>query len=115
MSISGFPDGCLYEKFTGSETMRKCRQHLNSYATSGYRTLCLARRRLSADEYDQWSRDQNATESAIAEDRDDQLAELADRIERNLELLGVTAVEDRLQVDCFSFYNTECFKSIAQT
>ena len=55
-------------------------------------TLCL----LTA-QYQQWARDYKAASTAIA-NRAEKLDEVAELAERNLFLLGATAIEDRLQV-----------------
>lgn len=41
--------------------------------------------------------------SISLEDRENRLAEAADRIERELILIGATAIEDKLQDVCFLF------------
>uniref|UniRef100_A0A8C6PBM9 Phospholipid-transporting ATPase n=1 Tax=Nothobranchius furzeri TaxID=105023 RepID=A0A8C6PBM9_NOTFU len=65
-------------------------------AREGLRTLCVAYRRLSASEYQVACR--HLTEAKLAlQDREQRLAQAYDIIERDLVLLGATAVEDRLQ------------------
>lgn len=63
---------------------------------SGLRTLCIAKRELSEEYYAEWSRRYEAASSAIDE-REAKLEEVSDEIERELQLLGGTAIEDRLQ------------------
>uniref|UniRef100_A0A3Q3FQC6 Phospholipid-transporting ATPase n=1 Tax=Kryptolebias marmoratus TaxID=37003 RepID=A0A3Q3FQC6_KRYMA len=65
-------------------------------AVEGLRTLCVAYRPLSPEQYQQVSHLLSGAKLAL-QDRDKQLAEAYDRIERDLILLGATAVEDRLQ------------------
>src|SRR5277367_1478758 len=64
--------------------------------TSGLRTLCIARRDLSEKYYADWNRRHEAASAAIDE-REARLEEVSDEIERELQLLGGTAIEDRLQ------------------
>jgi phospholipid-transporting ATPase len=66
------------------------------YATDGLRTLCLAYRDVSEQEYRQWSAiyDQAA---ATINGRGDALDQAAELIEKDLFLLGATAIEDKLQ------------------
>lgn len=71
-------------------------EHLEIFAREGLRTLCIAERDLDEEEYQAWSKDHDAAAQAI-QHRDDKLEEIADRIERDLMLLGGTAIEDRLQ------------------
>ncbi|KAI8910338.1 hypothetical protein EDD86DRAFT_205155 [Gorgonomyces haynaldii] len=71
-------------------------QHLEEYANEGLRTLCLASRDISEQEYTQWRAiyDQAATSLV---DRQQKLDDAAELIEKNLFLLGATAIEDKLQ------------------
>lgn len=60
----------------------------------GLRTLCVAYRRLSQAEYEEACH--HLTEAKLAlQDREQRLAQAYDAIERELVLLGATAVEDR--------------------
>ncbi|KAF5388875.1 hypothetical protein D9757_005590 [Collybiopsis confluens] len=70
--------------------------HLEEYATEGLRTLCLASRDISEQEYVQWSAiyDQAA---ATVNGRSEVLDQAAELIEKDLFLLGATAIEDKLQ------------------
>jgi len=70
--------------------------HLNMYARLGLRTLCLAKRVLSEEEYSHWLEERHAAEVAL-EDRETLLFKSACSVEKNLELLGATGIEDRLQ------------------
>ncbi|KAG5226318.1 phospholipid-transporting ATPase [Salix suchowensis] len=69
---------------------------VEQYSQLGLRTLCLAWRELKEDEYEEWSfmfREANST----LVDREWRIAEVCQRLEKDLEVLGVTAIEDRLQ------------------
>ncbi|KAF8756597.1 Phospholipid-transporting ATPase [Rhizoctonia solani] len=70
--------------------------HLEDYATEGLRTLCLAMREIPEAEYQQWSvlYDQAA---ATINGRGDALDKAAEIIEKEMFLLGATAIEDKLQ------------------
>ncbi|KAF8608093.1 calcium transporting ATPase [Ceratobasidium sp. AG-I] len=70
--------------------------HLEDYATEGLRTLCVAMRDIPEAEYQQWSTiyDQAA---ATINGRGDALDKAAEIIEKELFLLGATAIEDKLQ------------------
>nr|XP_032832787.1 probable phospholipid-transporting ATPase VD [Petromyzon marinus] len=70
--------------------------YLNSYARDGLRTLCIAKRALSEEAYAEWRSGHMEAEAAI-ESRELLLQQSALRIETELELLGATGVEDRLQ------------------
>ena len=62
----------------------------------GLRTLCIAKRDVSEDYYKEWNRRHEIAAAAIDE-RETKLEEVSDEIERELQLLGGTAIEDRLQ------------------
>jgi phospholipid-translocating P-type ATPase (flippase) len=71
--------------------------HLSIFAKDGLRTLVLAQRDLTQSEYDQWAKRYYEAELAT-EDREDKMEEVADVIEREFSLIGVTAIEDKLQL-----------------
>ena len=64
--------------------------------TTGLRTLCIAKRDLTDKYYTEWNRRHEIAAAAIDE-RESKLEEVSDEIERELQLLGGTAIEDRLQ------------------
>ena len=70
--------------------------HLEDYATDGLRTLCIASRDIPDAEYRQWVTiyDQAA---ATINGRGEALDKAAELIERDMFLLGATAIEDKLQ------------------
>ncbi|KAG5350639.1 hypothetical protein C0989_009999 [Termitomyces sp. Mn162] len=70
--------------------------HLENYATEGLRTLCLAYRDVSDEEYRQWSAIYNQAAATI-NGRGEALDQAAELIEKDLFLLGATAIEDKLQ------------------
>ncbi|WVQ80831.1 hypothetical protein IAT38_002938 [Cryptococcus sp. DSM 104549] len=70
--------------------------HLEDYATEGLRTLCLAYRDISDEEYEKWSVMFDNAASQMS-GRADALDKAAEVIEQNLHLLGATAIEDKLQ------------------
>jgi phospholipid-translocating ATPase len=78
------------------ELRKTTAEHLEMFAREGLRTLCVAERDLSEEQYEEWSRDHNLAAQAL-DDREQKLEETSDRIERDLMLLGGTAIEDRLQ------------------
>ncbi|CCH61915.1 hypothetical protein TBLA_0F03810 [Henningerozyma blattae CBS 6284] len=70
--------------------------HLEQYATEGLRTLCIAQRELSWSEYTEWNARHEVAAASLT-NREEQLEIVADSIERDMILLGGTAIEDRLQ------------------
>ncbi|KAF8927612.1 hypothetical protein BGZ58_010284 [Dissophora ornata] len=71
-------------------------QHLEDYATEGLRTLCVAMREIPEKEYQNWSQIYDRASTTI-QNRSDELDKAAELIEKNLFLLGATAIEDKLQ------------------
>ncbi|XP_008782519.2 probable phospholipid-transporting ATPase 4 isoform X2 [Phoenix dactylifera] len=82
-------NGRMYEKDTS--------KHLNEYGEAGLRTLALAYRMLEESEYSAWNTEFIKAKTTIGPDREAQLEQVADMIERDLILVGATAAEDKLQ------------------
>jgi magnesium-transporting ATPase (P-type) len=83
----------VFHWFLPCITSRRVHQ---DYATEGLRTLCVAVRDISEAEYRQWAAiyDQAA---ATINGRVEALDQAAELIEKDMFLLGATAVEDKLQ------------------
>lgn len=74
----------------------RCFKHLDEFATEGLRTLLFADKFLTEAEYQTWKRVfQDATTSLV--DRQERIEEAADIIEKQLDLIGASAIEDKLQ------------------
>lgn len=92
-------DSIIYSRLSRgqqSELRKTTAEHLEMFAREGLRTLCIAQKELSEDEYQKWSVEHEKAAAAIA-DREEKLEASSDLIERDLTLLGGTAIEDRLQ------------------
>ncbi|ETE71895.1 putative phospholipid-transporting ATPase VD, partial [Ophiophagus hannah] len=74
----------------------KTQRFLNLYASDGLRTLCIAKKVLSNEDYSCWLKSHIEAEASI-ENREELLFQSASRLETNLHLLGATGIEDRLQ------------------
>uniref|UniRef100_A0A1S3XEF5 Phospholipid-transporting ATPase n=1 Tax=Nicotiana tabacum TaxID=4097 RepID=A0A1S3XEF5_TOBAC len=72
-------------------------KHLNDYGEAGLRTLVLAYKKLDEAEYLAWNEEFAKAKSYIGGDRDAMLERVSDMMERDLILVGATAVEDKLQ------------------
>ncbi|XP_061590381.1 phospholipid-transporting ATPase ID-like isoform X2 [Cololabis saira] len=70
--------------------------HLDEYAGEGLRTLVLAYKDLEDSYMDKWTQHYHDASTAI-DGREERLDELYEEIEKDLILLGATAVEDKLQ------------------
>jgi phospholipid-transporting ATPase len=69
---------------------------LEEYATEGLRTLCLATRDIPEDEYVRWNKEYEKAATSLT-NRAAELDRVAEMIEKDLFLLGATAIEDKLQ------------------
>lgn len=72
------------------------RKHLEEASLVGYRTLCIAQKELSQQQFDQWNQTYQQATIAVR-DREGAIAAASEKIECDMELIGATAVEDKLQ------------------
>eukprot|EP01065_Artemidia_motanka_P046806 TRINITY_DN717_c1_g1_i7.p1 TRINITY_DN717_c1_g1~~TRINITY_DN717_c1_g1_i7.p1 ORF type:complete len:1201 (+),score=459.37 TRINITY_DN717_c1_g1_i7:347-3949(+) len=72
-------------------------KHCDSMAEDGLRTLVIARRQLTEELWADWNQRYAAARNTIGERRKALVEEVAAEIEKDLELIGATAIEDRLQ------------------
>ncbi|KAM6902301.1 phospholipid-transporting ATPase ID-like [Xenentodon cancila] len=91
-------DTIIYERLhpSCSKLMEVTTGHLNEYAGEGLRTLVLAYKDLEESYMEKWRQHYHEASTAI-EGREERLDELYEEIEKDLILLGATAVEDKLQ------------------
>ncbi|KAE8125008.1 hypothetical protein FH972_019846 [Carpinus fangiana] len=104
-------DSVMFERLAknGREFEEKTREHINEYADAGLRTLVLAYRELDEEEHNEFNMEFTKAKNSLSTDRDEMIEEVAEKIERNLILLGATAVEDKLQSGV-----PECIDKLAQ-
>ncbi|RHZ29721.1 hypothetical protein DYB31_011221, partial [Aphanomyces astaci] len=72
-------------------------EHLKAFASEGLRTLVLAKRELSEADYEAWNKVYQAAATSLT-DRDNLLDAAAEALEVNMDIVGATAIEDKLQV-----------------
>lgn len=89
-------DNVIFDRAVGEPHRRELDTHLTRFASDGLRTLVLAQREMTAAEFSEWKEEHMTAAMALA-NREDLLAAVAERFERNLHVLGATAIEDRLQ------------------
>ena len=70
--------------------------HLGIFASEGLRTLVLGMRVLTEHQCEEWLAQFTAASTSI-KNREEKLTEVAKDIERNLHIVGATAIEDKLQ------------------
>ncbi|XP_031497378.1 putative phospholipid-transporting ATPase 9 [Nymphaea colorata] len=109
--LSKGADSVMFERLAkkGQDFEEKTREHINEYADAGLRTLVVAYRELDEEEYKNFSEELLQAKNSVSADRDEKVDEVADKIERDLILLGATAVEDKLQKGV-----PECIDKLAQ-
>ncbi|XP_037384573.1 phospholipid-transporting ATPase IH isoform X2 [Talpa occidentalis] len=88
-------DSSIFPRVTEGK-VDQIRARVERNAVEGLRTLCVAYKRLAPEEYDGVCRLLQAAKVAL-QDREKKLADAYEQIEKDLTLLGATAVEDRLQ------------------
>ncbi|XP_004937186.2 phospholipid-transporting ATPase ID isoform X1 [Gallus gallus] len=91
-------DTILYELLHPScESLKEeTTEHLNEFAGEGLRTLVVAYKNLDEEYFQDWIKRHHEASTAL-EGREDKLSEIYEEIEKDLMLLGATAIEDKLQ------------------
>ncbi|XP_078811970.1 phospholipid-transporting ATPase ID-like isoform X2 [Oryzias latipes] len=90
-------DTVVFERLHSFNHLKEATQeHLNKYAQDGLRALVLSSKQLEESYVQGWK--ERLHEASIAmEGREERLEELFEEIEKDMTLLGATAVEDELQ------------------
>ncbi len=70
--------------------------HLKTFSQEGLRTLVLGYRDLTEAQFEEWMGQYRAA-AAATKDRAELLSQVADDFERDMRIVGVTAIEDKLQ------------------
>ena len=70
--------------------------YMNQYAREGLRTLLIVEKTMSEEEFAQWNEEYQAAMSSVA-DRESKLEKCALNLEKDFDLVGSTALEDKLQ------------------
>ncbi|XP_049562003.1 probable phospholipid-transporting ATPase IM isoform X3 [Orcinus orca] len=91
-------DTILFERLhpSNEDLLTLTSDHLSEFAGEGLRTLAIAYRDLDDKYFKEWHKMLEDANAAVDE-RDERIAGLYEEIERDLMLLGATAVEDKLQ------------------
>lgn len=97
--LSKGADSVMFQRLAkdGREFEGKTLEHINEYADAGLRTLVLAYRELDEEEFLEFNKEYTEAKNLVSSDREEAVEEVAEKIERDLILLGATAVEDKLQ------------------
>uniref|UniRef100_A0A8C3TX12 Phospholipid-transporting ATPase n=1 Tax=Catharus ustulatus TaxID=91951 RepID=A0A8C3TX12_CATUS len=90
-------DTVIYDRLAETSKYKEITlKHLEQFATEGLRTLCFAVAEISESDYQEWLDVYHRASTAI-QNRVLKLEESYELIEKNLQLLGATAIEDKLQ------------------
>ncbi|XP_066566779.1 phospholipid-transporting ATPase ID [Amia ocellicauda] len=91
-------DTIIYERLHPScnKLMEVTMEHLNEFAGEGLRTLVVAYKHLDEDYFMEWKERHHEANTSL-ELKEERLDELFEEIEKDLMLLGATAIEDKLQ------------------
>ena len=89
----------MSDDFSQTYLLKLTKNHLDSFAKNGLRTLCYASKRLSRKEYEQWEKEYEMikTQAMMDISKLPEVEEKIGEIEKNLLLMGVSGLEDRLQ------------------
>ena len=79
------------------DLIRSTEQSLYDFSVKGLRTLVLGTRLLEQKEYEAWDARYQSAARSLSEDREAQINAIAEELEQNFELVGLTAIEDKLQ------------------
>ncbi|XP_035524589.1 phospholipid-transporting ATPase IA isoform X6 [Morone saxatilis] len=90
-------DTVIYDRLADSSRYKEITlKHLEQFATEGLRTLCFAVADVSESSYQHWLEIYHRASTSL-QNRSLKLEESYELIEKNLQLLGATAIEDKLQ------------------
>jgi phospholipid-translocating ATPase len=92
-------DGYLVEEslvVDEQAVFERCFQHLNDFAREGLRTLMYASRFIDESTYTEWKQAYQEASTSLV-DRQEKIERVGEQIETQLELVGATAIEDKLQ------------------
>lgn len=91
-------DSMVFERLHSSsdQVMKQTVEHLNRFAGEGLRTLCLAKKDLDEEFVENWKAKLNEAACSL-DNREDKISAVYELIEKDLTLVGATAIEDKLQ------------------
>jgi len=91
-------DNVIFERLRLDQLENKLvtQEHLHKFASEGLRTLVLGVKDLTEQQFEEWKA-QHHQAAVSMENRDEKLDMVYDLIEKDLVLVGATAIEDKLQ------------------
>lgn len=79
----------------GQDHLKKTQEYLDNYARVGLRTLLIASKVISEDYYQEWQKKYTTASTSI--NKEAAINKVAEELEVDFELIGSTAIEDKLQ------------------
>ncbi|KAK3070770.1 drs2 neo1 protein [Teratosphaeriaceae sp. CCFEE 6253] len=73
-----------------------CFKHMDAFAMQGLRTLLYARKQISLSDYEGWKKLYSEATTSLT-NRQERIESAAEMLEQGLDLLGASAIEDKLQ------------------
>lgn len=86
----------LSKESAKSSIFLETKEIVTRYANEGLRTLYLAQKELKRKEWEKWNEEVQQAKLAVCH-REEKVAAVDEKIEQDLELVGSTAIEDKLQ------------------
>jgi phospholipid-transporting ATPase len=86
----------LSQKSLTSDTFKQTATTVTEFANEGLRTLYLSQREIPRAEWTKWNEESNQAKLAVCH-REEKVAAVDEKIEKEMELIGSTAIEDKLQ------------------
>ena len=81
---------------TNKNILAQCQEYVNEFSSQGLRTLFIAMKVLSENEYNKFDKELNEARMSLV-DKEKKENEVCEKIEKDLYLIGTTIVEDKLQ------------------
>ena len=86
----------LLNKNVSQELLNKTKDQVYEFSMIGLRTLFICKKIISNEIFKDW-KERYVEASSLIENREEELEKLQDELENDFELIGATAVEDKLQ------------------
>lgn len=92
-------DSVIFERLKNNQLVEETSQHLQRFAHDGFRTLCCAYSIIDQQKYDIWCKKYQESNLKYGSEKAELIEGCHSELERDLTLLGATAIEDELQDD----------------
>lgn len=89
-------DLATYENAGDATLFSKCFEHIDAFASEGLRTLLFAHKYLDGEEYETWKKIHHEATTSLVH-RQERIHAAGEMIEQGFDLLGASAIEDKLQ------------------